>query len=91
MSNFIYYEKLQDYEEQVRKAKEYDKLQQELQRKDNIINELKEYISENWNVLDKSPEGSFYEGYDTCIEEMKKDILDKIKELEESNEDRKCS
>ena len=58
------------------------KLQQELQRKDNIINELKEYISENWKVIDESPKGSFYEGYDTCIEEMKKDILDKIKELE---------
>ena len=49
MSNFIYYEKLQDYEEQVRKAKEYDKLQQELQRKDNILSELKELIIKDIN------------------------------------------
>ena len=68
MSNFIYYEKLQDYEEQVRKAKEYDKLQQELQRKDNIINGIKELLKNPYNQ--------------DCINQNN-DFLDKIKELEE--------
>lgn len=70
--------------------KEIDDLKQELQRKDNIINELKYGIKE----LDDM----FYEtfrisqkGYFSISEWKLKDFTDKIKELEESNENRKCS
>ena len=59
--------------------RENERLQQELQRKDNIINELKkhlEYEIAEWqdvdNILTKA-----------SVEEDK-DILDKIKELEEN-------
>lgn len=48
-------------------------------------NSLREYIKTEWNVVAKSPDGSFYDGYDTCLEEMKKDILDKMNELEEGS------
>jgi len=78
MSNFIYYEKLQDYEEQVRKAKEYDKLQQELQRKDNIINELKKWCNkciENHIIARKN-------GDITISDTFFEIVLDKIEELE---------
>lgn len=37
MSNFIYYEKLEDYEEQVRKAKLCDEKDKEIERLNNII------------------------------------------------------
>lgn len=78
MSNFIYYEKLQDYEEQVRKAKEYDKLQQELQRKDNIIKDIKTLLKEN--ELNITQALNFYDG--KSYNEAVINILDKIKELE---------
>ena len=51
----------------------FDYLQQELQRKDNIINELKKHIGEEWYCYDNE-----------SIEfKVAKDILDKINELEE--------
>lgn len=46
----------------------FDYLQQELQRKDNIINELKEWVFEHIDSV-------YFSSYD--------DMLDKIKELEE--------
>ena len=45
-------------------------------------NSLRECIEKEFYVVAKSPVGSFYDGYDTCLEEMKKDILDKMNELE---------
>lgn len=54
--------------------KEIKRLQQELQRKDNIINELKEYLEKQMKIWDKG----IYLTY--------KEILDKIKELESENE-----
>ena len=49
-----------------------ENLQQELQRKDNIINELKKHIGEEWYCYDNE-----------SIEfKVAKDILDKINELE---------
>jgi dsDNA-specific endonuclease/ATPase MutS2 len=59
----------------------HNKQVEEIERLNNIINELEEYINEEWNVILKSHDNSFYEGYDTCIEEMKQDIINKIKEL----------
>ncbi len=55
-------------------------LQQELQRKDNIINELKEYLKleiAEWQDVDNIPTRA-------RVEEDK-DILDKIEELENEN------
>ena len=77
MSNFIYYEKLQDYEEQVRKAKEYDKLQQELQRKDNIINAIKKEL--------KQKQEYYRYRKDNRYRAFLSNILDKINELEGDN------
>ena len=54
----------------ISKQNEIETLQQELQRKDNIINELKKYCEENIDDL-------LFE-----CEAYYKDILDKIKELE---------
>ena len=53
MSNFIYYEKLEDYEEQVKKAKLCDNKDKEIERLNNIINELEKWAKEelehpNW-------------------------------------------
>ena len=47
MSNFIYYEKLEDYEEQVKKAKLCDEKDKEIERLKNVIDEAIEYIKEN--------------------------------------------
>ena len=59
----------------------------EIERLNNIIKELEKYINNEWNAIEKEPDNSFYDGYDTCIEEMKKDILDKLQELKGSNND----
>lgn len=58
MSNFIYYEKLEDYEEQVRKAKECDKKDKEIAR----LKEENEFLKlsnpemnlEHWRVVDEN-------------------------------------
>lgn len=58
-------------------AKAFEKSQQELQRKDNIINELKKYLKleiAEWQDVDNIPTRA-------RVEEDK-DILDKIKEIE---------
>lgn len=44
MSNFIYYEKLEDYEEQVRKAKECDEKDKEINELKSIIRRAKEKV-----------------------------------------------
>ncbi len=82
MSNFIYYEKLQDYEEQVRKAKEYDKLQQELQRKDNIINDIKNELNNPSNFEIYYQRESVQTLMELGAKYYREYILDKIKELE---------
>lgn len=46
MSNFIYYEKLEDYEEQVKKAKLCDEKNKEIKKLNNIINELEKFLNE---------------------------------------------
>ncbi|MGN1352248.1 MAG: hypothetical protein ACI4VE_05705 [Clostridia bacterium] len=51
-----------------------------------VLDKLEEYINKEWNTIATSPDGSFYEGYDCCLEEMKKDILVKIQELKKENE-----
>lgn len=59
--------------------KDYDDLQQELQRKDNIINELKVYSQMNINATCNMNNDNYNEGrYKAYC-----DILDKIKELKE--------
>lgn len=40
MGNFIYYEKLEDYKKQVEKAKLCDKKDKEIERLNNIINNI---------------------------------------------------
>ena len=67
-----------DLEIEYPSEKEKDK---EIERLKNIINELEKYINKEFYVVGNSPKGSFYEGYDTCLIEMKQEILDKIKEL----------
>ena len=60
MSNFIYYEKLEDYEEQVKKAKLCDKKDKEIERLNNIIEKLEErckffneMLNEKQNRIDR--------------------------------------
>ena len=64
-----------------------DYLQQELQRKDNIINELKEWLDkekENYNLeLTKKNAGAL--SYILPIKSVYREVLDKIKELENEN------
>ena len=74
MSNFIYYEKLEDYEEQVRKAKLCDEKDKEIKRLNNIINKLENIIDIEMNKMD-------YAKYDSCLMLMKM----KIKELKGSD------
>lgn len=57
-----------------------EKLQQELQRKDNIINELKEYIGRFLYMLNGILDRDIYE---QCQLDDFTQIMDKIKELEE--------
>lgn len=67
--------------EQWKKAREENEiLQKELQRKDNIINELKVYSQMNINATCNMNNDNYNEGrYKAYC-----DILDKIKELEDS-------
>lgn len=83
-------------EEQSKTIKE---LQQELQRKDNIINELKESIN-NFDVfkeftfplMKRDEEQQVISSIDyEWRKSIKEPFLDKIKELEGNDEDRKCS
>ena len=63
-------------------------LEQELQRKDNIINELKEWLDkekENYNLeLTKKNEKAL--SYSLPIKNVYRETLDKIKELEKCQE-----
>ena len=59
---------------------------QEITRLNNIIDELEKYINKEFYVVGNSPNGSFYEGYDTCLIEMKEEILNKLKKLKEGKE-----
>ena len=58
-------------------------LEQELQRKDNNWNELKKFLIDLQELKGINQQGF---SWGVCQE-----VLDKIKELEESNENRKCS
>ena len=71
----------------IKLVNENKELKKEIERLNNIINELEKYINNEWNAIEKEPDNSFFDGYDTCIEEMKKDILDKIKELKGSDKE----
>lgn len=70
-------------------------LLQELLKKDNIINGIKKEINEQLEEYEKGKEE--YKNYGNLEDYAKGlrsayiSILDKIKELEESNENRKCS
>lgn len=75
MSNFIYYEKLEDYEEQVRKAKECDKKDKEIERLNNNWQQAIEDLSSIANELELEEGNTIY------------DILDKIKELKGSDKE----
>lgn len=64
---------------------ENDRLQQELQRKDNIINELKDYLKANIEVCDNRLSSPFC-NFEKATKErlIFSNCLDKIKELEKS-------
>ena len=70
---------IEDMEQWKKTREENERLQQELQRKDNNWNELKKYVMNCYIVGHTVQNGTINQ------------ILDKIKELEESNENRKCS
>lgn len=76
MSNFIYYEKLEDYEEQVRKAKECDEKDKEIERLNNIMTELE---TELYTKYHEHKDSECEELYARAQED--KEILDYIKEL----------
>lgn len=78
MSNFIYYEKLEDYETQVEKSKKYDKLQ-------NNWDELKEYFKKQTIDLEIKREDMSADHYiDRKL--FLKEILNKMQELEGKSE-----
>jgi len=56
VSNFIYYEKLEDYEEQVKKAKLCDEKDKEIERLNNIINTFDTFIEEVYNHINLGDE-----------------------------------
>jgi hypothetical protein len=58
--------------------------QQELDQYKNNWEELEKYINEEWTVSMFSGD-NYLDGYSNGINEMKKDILNKMKELEEKN------
>ena len=55
MSNFIYYEKLKDYEEQVRKAKLCDEKDKENKRLNDIISKVKVDINNMKEIIRQQP------------------------------------
>lgn len=61
MSNFIYYEKLEDYEEQVRKAKLCDEKDKEIERLNNILENIHEEIKH----LYRKPKRMWYDDIQT--------------------------
>lgn len=70
-------------EEKAFKLKDYIiSLQKELDQYKNNWEELKKYINEEWTVSMFSGD-NYLDGYSNGINEMKKDILNKMKELEE--------
>lgn len=75
MSNFIYYEKLEDYEEQVKKAKLCEEKDKEIERLNNIINKIEEHFV----FLKMNSTGGNKEFFE--------DILDYIKELKGSDKE----
>ena len=83
------------YEELTKMYNKIYKLEQKLQRKDNIINELKVWLKkETIDLYDKDNPmllDSSFTKYATERKMAYMYILDKIKELEENNENRKCS
>lgn len=89
MNNYKSYSELQEelgenypfklYEMGISALKEIENLQQELQRKDNIINELKDYISRFIYMLNGILDRDIYE---QCQLDDFTQIMDKIKELE---------
>ena len=114
MSNFIYYEKLEDYEEQVRKAKlcdEKDKeierlnkeleekeailggiqqLEAEIERLNNIINELEKDMIFDINDYGKDLDiqtGNIYSEYHRGYCQNGKDYYDRLQELKGNNKD----
>lgn len=65
MSNFIYYEKLEDYEEQVKKAKLCDEKDKEIEQLHSIIKEAREKLL------------CYGETFDSKIhQEMEKELLE---------------
>ena len=87
MGNFIYYEKIEDYEKQFKKAKERDFYK-------SIIDEIRECIeSKNNGVCVKNgvekPAYTFLLDFNKAREFVWDllQILDKVKELEEGNND----
>ncbi len=61
-------------------------LSQELDQYKNNWEELEKYINEEWTVSMFSGD-NYLDGYSNGINEMKKDILNKMKELEEKSND----
>lgn len=89
MSNFIYYEKLEDYEEQVRKAKECDKKDKEIERLNNIINEFDRYIDEIIAERIEKMEGTRFLKGGFTIEQnyLKRRLHERLQELKGNNKD----
>lgn len=69
MGNFIYYERLEDYEEQIKKAKEYKNLEKEIERLNNKIKEqsllliefqdMEQRLKEKDNIIDELERESY--------------------------------
>ena len=82
MSTLIYYEKLEDYEEQFRKSKEYEKQAKEIERLNKKYNKALELLAD-YNMPCEYDEGKMPDDYceENCDDDYKK-CWDKYIELE---------
>ena len=78
MSNFIYYEKLEDYEEQVKKAKLCDEKDKEIERLKSRLEEYQEYVKINHKEIEK---------LNNIINELKINTENDIKYARSKNDD----
>lgn len=91
MGNFIYYEKLEDYEKQVEKAKLCDEKDKEIERLNNIINEIEESLKDDKEEYNKDLDletkelyNEYWRGYSICADKN----LDFLQELKRKGVDK---
>ena len=85
MSNFIYYEKLEDYEEQVKKAKLCDEKDKEIERLKSRLEEYQEYVKINHKEIEKL--NNIINELEKFLNELKINTENDIKYARSKNDD----